>query len=72
MRKRNVVISTLSQEAFEDVVNKLENLEVDIVEKRYDLLYKRYEIYARTNLRQSYTLRRFIKSYRPLIKLIEV
>lgn len=61
MKKRNVVVSTMSGEVFEDVVDKLEDMKVYIIEKRYDLLYHRYEIYARTNLRQSYELRRFIK-----------
>lgn len=59
---KNVVISTLSEEVFESVVNKFEELGVSIIEKRYDLLYHRYEVYARTNLRQSYILRRFIKT----------
>lgn len=62
MKKRKVVISTLSGDVFENVVDKLEAMEVDIVEKRYDLLYHRYEIYVKTTLRQNYKLRHFIKS----------
>lgn len=62
MRQKHVVISTLSEEVFEDVIAKLEDLEVNIIEERYDLLYHRYEIYAKLTLRQSYTLRHFVKS----------
>lgn len=62
MKKRNVVMSTLSEEVFEEIVNKLEEMGVNIIEKRYDLLYHRYEIYVRANLRQSYQLRHFIKN----------
>ena len=62
MRKRKVVVNTLSGEAFESVVNKFEEMGVNIIEKRYDLLYHRYEIYVRLNLRQSYQLRHFVKS----------
>ena len=62
MKKKKVVVSTLSGEVFDDVVSKLEELEVDIIEKRYDLLYHRYELYAKLTLRQSYILRHFIKS----------
>lgn len=61
MKKRNVVMTTLSEEAFEEIINKLEDMGVKIIEKRYDLLYHRYEIYVRTTLRQSYILRHFIK-----------
>ena len=61
MRKINVVVSTLSQEVFEDLVNKFEEKGVSIIEKRYDLLYHRYEIYVRLNHRQCYTIQRFIK-----------
>lgn len=70
--KKNVVIGTLSQEVFEDVINKLEEMGVDIIEKRYDLLYKRYEIHVKPTLRQSYMLRRFVKSYRSQTTMLEV
>ena len=63
MRMRNVVVSTLSEEAFVEILSKLETLGANVVEKRYDLLYKRYEIYAKANHRQCYKLRRFVKSY---------
>ena len=69
MKKRNVVVSTLSEDVFEDVVNKLDEMEVNIVEKRYDLLYHRYEIYVRINFRQSRILRKFTR-YRDA-KIIE-
>lgn len=62
MKKRNVVISTLSGDAFEEIMDKLEETKVYIVEKRYDLLYHRYEIFIRANLRQRYIMRNFIKS----------
>lgn len=62
MRKRNVVISTLSEDVFTNTIDKLEELGVCIIEKRYDLLYHRYEIYARATLRQSYVLRHFMKN----------
>lgn len=62
MKKRNVVVSTLSENVFTDVVDKFEELGVNIIEKRYDLLYHRYEIYVRLTLRQSYTLRHFVKN----------
>ena len=61
MKKRNVVLSTFSGEVFEDIVDKLEEMEVDIIEKRYDLLYHRYEIYAKLTFLESSKLRRFIK-----------
>ena len=61
MKKRNVVVSTLSEEVFEELDDKLEELGVSIVEKRYDLLYHRYEIYVRATIRQSYKLRHFVK-----------
>ena len=60
--KRHVVVSTLSEEVFENVISKLEDLEVDIIEKRYDLLYHRYKIYVKPTLRECYKLRRFVKS----------
>lgn len=62
MKKRNVVISTLSENVFENAVDQLEDLGAIIMEKRYDLLYHRYEIYARMTLRQSYKMRHFVKS----------
>ena len=58
---RNVVVSTLSEEMFENVLDKLDEIGGDIVEKRYDLLYHRYEIHAKLNFRQSSKLRRFIR-----------
>lgn len=58
---RNVVLSTLSEELFENVLDKLDEIGGDVVEKRYDLLYHRYEIYAKMNFRQSCKLRKFIK-----------
>jgi hypothetical protein len=60
---RNVVISTLFEEDFLAVADKLEELEANVIEKRYDLLYHRYEIYVRTTLRQSYKLRKFAKNH---------
>lgn len=60
---RNVVISTLFEEDFLAVADKLEELEANIIEKRYDLLYHRYEIYVKANLRQCYKLRRFAKDH---------
>lgn len=62
MKKRNVVISTLSEDVFENAVDQIESLGASIIEKRYDLLYHRYEIYARMTLRQSYKMRHFVKS----------
>lgn len=62
MKKKKVIVSTLSEDVFTDVENKFEELGVCIIEERYDLLSRRYELYARVNLRQSYKLRRFIKS----------
>lgn len=62
MLMKKVVVSTLSEETFCDVVDLIEGLGVNIIEKRYDLLYHRYEIYAKLNLRQSYKLRHFVKS----------
>ena len=62
MKKRNVVMTTLSEEVFEEIDDKLEEMGVNIIEKRYDLLYHRYEIYVRATLRQSYILRHFIKN----------
>lgn len=62
MKKRNVVVSTLSEDVFESVADVFEELGVNIIEKRYDLLYHRYEIYARLTLRQCYKLRKFIKN----------
>ena len=62
MKKKKVVVGTMSGEVFEDIITKLEEMEINIIEKRYDLLYHRYEIYAKLTLRQSYMLRRFIKS----------
>lgn len=59
---KKVVVSTLSEEVLTDVENKFEELGVNIIEERYDLLYHRYEIYAKVNLRQSYKLRHFIKN----------
>lgn len=58
---RHVVASTLSQELFENVLDKLDEIEGEVVEKRYDLLYHRYEIYAKLNFLQSCKLRKFIK-----------
>ena len=62
MKKKNVVISTLSEDVFTDAVDKIEEMGARVIEKRYDLLYHRYEIYAKLNLRQSYILRKFMKS----------
>ena len=62
MKKKNVVISTMSEEVFTDVLDKIDELGGDVVEKRYDLLWKRYEIHVKLTLRQSYILRRFIKN----------
>lgn len=62
MRQKHVVVSTLSEEVFEDVISKLEDLKVNIIEERYNLVYHRYEIYAKLTLRQSYMLRHFLKS----------
>ena len=62
MKKKNVVMSTLSEDVLSDIENKLEELGVSIIEERYDLLYHRYELYVKVNLRQSYKLRRFIKN----------
>lgn len=62
MKKKNVVVSTLSEEVFEDIENKLEEMGVSVIEERYDLLYHRYEIYVKLNFRQNYNLRHFIKN----------
>ena len=58
---RNVVVSTLSQEVFENVLDKLDEIGGNVIEKRYDLLYHRYEIYAKLTYLQSYKLRKFIR-----------
>lgn len=58
---RNVVVSTLLEETFEGMLDKLDEIGGEVVEKRYDLLYHRYEIHAKLNFRQSCKLRRFIK-----------
>lgn len=63
MKKLNVVASTLSEEVFENLVNKFEEMGVDILEKRYDLRYHRYEIHVRLNHRQCYTIQRFTKHH---------
>ena len=63
MKKKHVVVSTLSEDVFEGAVDKIEEMGGHIEEKRYDLLYHRYEIYAILDLWQSYKLRHFIKSY---------
>ena len=68
---RNVVVSTLSEEAFEGLVNKFEEMEVDIIEKRYDLLWHRYEIYVKINLRQRNKLRKFINHRYTQISYLE-
>lgn len=60
---RSVVISTLFEEDFLAVEDKLEELEANVIEKRYDLLYHRYEIYVKATLRQCYKLRRFAKCH---------
>lgn len=39
MKKKNVVISTLSEDVVTSIENKFEELGVDIIEERYDLLY---------------------------------
>lgn len=62
MKRKNVVISILSEDVFTDVLDKFEEIGAVIIEKSYDLLYHRYEIYARANLRQCYKIRNFIKS----------
>lgn len=67
---RHVVISTLFEEDFLAAEDKLEELGVNIIEERYDLLYHRYEIYVKTNLRQSYNLRRFVKNH--AVSIMEV
>lgn len=59
---RKVVISTLSEDVLTDVENKLDELGVNIIEERYNLLYHQYELYAKVNLRQRYKLRRFMNS----------
>ena len=61
MTQKNVVMSTLFEEDFEAINDRLEDMGIDIIEKRYDLLYHRYEVYARVTIRQSYMLRRFVK-----------
>lgn len=59
---RKVVISTLSEDVLTDVENKLDELGVNIIEERYNLLHHQYELYAKVNLRQRYKLRRFMNS----------
>ena len=63
MKKKKVVLSTMFEEDLTKVENKLEELGVSIIELRYDLLYHRYDLYAKMTLRQLYQLRKFIKSY---------
>ena len=60
---KNVVVSTLFEDELTEVENKLEELGASIVEERYDLLYRRYDLYVRLNLRQLYKLRKFVKSH---------
>ena len=61
--KRNVVMSTLFEDEFLEVENKLEEMGVSIIEERYDLLYHRYEIYVRVGIKQMFELRKFVKSH---------
>ena len=61
--KTNVVLSTLFEDELTEVENELEGLGVSIEEIRYDLLYHRYDLYAKLNLRQLYKLRKFVKSH---------
>ena len=70
MKKRDVVLSTLSPDVFEDAVNKIEEMGASIIEKRYDLLYHRYEIHAKLTHRQCYKLRKFIR-YRD-VSILEI
>lgn len=63
MKKLNVVLSTLFEDELTEVENKLEELGASIIEERYDLLYHRYDLYTKLNLKQLYKLRKFIKSH---------
>lgn len=58
----NVVISIKSEKLFTDVLDKIDELGGDVVETRYDLLWKRYEIHVNLTPRQSDSLRSFIKN----------
>ena len=64
---KNVVVSTLFEDELTEVENKLEELGASIIEERYDLLYRRYDLYVKLNLRQLYKLRKFVKSHAVII-----
>ena len=58
---RNVVVSTLSEEMFESMLDKLDEIGGEVIDYRLVFPYHRYEIYAKLNFRQSCKLRHFIK-----------
>ena len=60
---RKVIISTMFEEDFESVERKLEDMKVNIEEEKYDLLYHRYDIYAKVNIKQLAQLYRFKKHH---------
>lgn len=62
MKKKNVVVNTLSDEVLTDIENLIEDIGANVIEIRYDLLYHRYELYTRLNFKQRHQLRYFIKS----------
>ena len=72
MKKMNVVVGTLSDEVFDALDDMFEKIGVNIIEKRYDLLYHRYEIHARVNLQQVYKLRKFVQSHNAEILFLGV
>lgn len=62
MRKRKqVIISTVSEQLLSNIEKKLEDMGIDIVEIRYDLLWKRYDVYAKVTREQAYELLEFTK-----------
>lgn len=68
---RNVVVSTLSEDVFEELVNKFDEMGVSIIEKRYNLLWHQYEIYVKLNLRQRHKLRKSISHRYAQISYLE-
>lgn len=64
---RSIVMSTLQEDALADLENKLDEMGVNIIEERYDLLRRKYEVYVKANFWQSSKLRYLVKSHGKIV-----
>ena len=61
MKTKKIIVSCMLYPSYLSIVDKLEELGVNILEKVYDVEFERYDAYTEMTKEQAYTMLDFVK-----------